>query len=105
MAETYKALGSAKFTPADTQIYLVPAATQAIVKFVVITCTADGQACSLRTFSPALGVLPFISALVLNNGEWAEWDGSLTLAAGSTVLGKTTTDQQVSATLYGLEIS
>lgn len=105
MTEVYKALGSAKLTPADTQIYLVPAATQAIIKFVVITCTADGQAVSMRTFSTSLGVLPFISALVLNNGEWAEWDGSLTLAAASTVLGKTTTDQQATATLYGLEIS
>ena len=105
MAESFKALGTAVLNPADTQCYLVPAATQVIVRFMVVTCTADAQHVSFSAFSTVLGTVPFLGGFDLNNGEWAEWDGSLTLLAGGTILGKATTAGKVTAALFGLEIS
>jgi hypothetical protein len=105
MTESFKALGTAVLNPTDTQVYVVPAASMVIVRLIVITSSADSQHVSFTANSAALGAVPFIGGFDLNTGEWAEWDGSLTLLAAGTVLGKATTAAKVTAALYGLEIS
>ena len=105
MTDTFKALGTAVLNAADTQIYLAPAATQVIVRMAIITSIADAQHVSMTAFSTVLGTVPFIGGLDLNNGEWAEWDGSLTLLAGGTILGKATVAGKITVALFGMEIS
>jgi len=101
MAEAYKLLGNVLLGVAATTIYTVPGTTAVIVRHIVVTSTQDNQNVVVNGPSSA----PIIGACLLNNGEWAEWDGALTLAAAAVIQGLTTTANGVRAAAYGVEIT
>jgi hypothetical protein len=101
MAESYKLLGSGALGATATTLYTVPAATQAIIKLITLKSAADGQTAVVDAGASA----PVIGNCLLNNGEWADWEGSLTLGAAGVVRGLATTASQVTAAVFGLEIT
>lgn len=120
MADSYRSLGAANLGPPaarplgdeaeqrvvgleeGTIVYEVPAATQAIIKLIVITSDADEQNIVLRGFSPELGEIPLLGPVVLGISEWAEWSGSLTLGTASQIVGYTSSGTARIA-VYGME--
>jgi hypothetical protein len=123
MAESYKVLGAvdlpvlppppmlmsplsemrpAAGLPAETLVYKVPTASQAIIKMIV--CTSDGaeQSVTLRCYSDELGPIPLFGPVGLGPGEWAEWSGSLTLPGNAEIRGAISVGS-ASVAVYGLE--
>jgi hypothetical protein len=84
MAETYKVLaqGVKAATAGAVTMYTVPAATQAVIKFM--SFVQDGTSLDARFNVEVDGPanVPGIGQVTLSQNEWAEWEGSLALNAG-----------------------
>jgi len=126
MAESYKILGAADLPtidpppamitspmsqmrtaeeiPSESLIYKVPEARQAIIKLIVITSAEDSQYVMVRCYTDA-GPVPLFGSIVIDDNEWAEWTGSLTLGENSEIRGAISTAGSVSVAVYGMERS
>jgi|SRR3954470_16868341 len=101
MAEAYKLLGSVVLGVGATTIYTVPGSTNSIIKLIVLKSAGDNQIAQIN----ATGGAPIVGSCLLHSGEWADWEGSLTLGAAGVIQGQSTTAGQVTASAYGLEIT
>lgn len=110
MTDTFKKLDQRQLTStAATLLYTAPAATQTIIKQIKAVNT-DSAACTLKIYNPPVStassnaniILPAIS---IDAGGFAEFDGTITLAAGEMIYAQASVSNRITITLYGLEIS
>lgn len=110
MATNYKVLGQAALTAeTDTDIYTVPASTEAVVSTLTI-CNIDTSANTFR-----VAVVP--SGETLSNKHYTAYDTSvsasdsvnitigMTLSAGDKIKGYSGASSTISMTAFGSEIS
>ena len=107
MAETYKNLGQSQIPNAPTVIYTVPALTQAIAKFMNVSSpeTNLGAATVKIWKQGAVDANLILPAISLGIGEFAEWDGTMTMEAGDTLQAESDTNNALTITIDGVEIT
>lgn len=105
MAETYKVLYQGQPSTSMVTVYTVPGSTSAIVKQIrlvnVSVAAATIKLCQGGT-ADANCILPAVS---LGPGEWAEFDGSIFMATGTTLAAQAQTASAITMTVHGVEIS
>lgn len=111
MADTYKVLYQGQLSTSSGAVYTVPSGTQAIVKTmrVVNTNTASGASISLwhlpsgvSTTGNAYAILP---STTIDAGGFAEFEGTMTMEAGTKLAALAGLATSITLTIYGLEIS
>lgn len=107
MAESYKKLyqGQPAAAASTTTMYTVPAATSAIVKQMRIVNTSTTTATTIKIWNGGTAdsnvILPATS---IDAGGFAEFDGTITLATGETLIGQTGA-ATITVTIYGVELT
>lgn len=103
--EVFKKLAQQLIDNASGTVYTVPAATQAIIKHIVITNNTG----STVTISVWIGtaddthiILPGVD---LAAGEWCEFDGSIVMEAAETLKANASTNNVCGIRVDGLELS
>jgi len=111
MAETYKRLAQGRLPAAGgtTELFDVPAATQVIIKSINISNnTGTARAVTLHhvTNGGSLAdtniILPGVS---IQAGGWAEYDGTICMAATTEFHGFAAVADVISYTIWGVEIT
>ena len=105
MADVYKVLYQGELPTVAAAIYTVPALTEAIIKHIDVVCT---EADSISLFVGGVSIqtniiLPTVDMVI---GEFAQWDGTLTLEAAQTIGGVAgVSATSITVTIYGDEVS
>ena len=111
MAETYKRLAQGRLDASGgtTKLYDVPAATQAVIKSINVTNnTGTAREVTLHhtdnsgSLADTNIILPGVS---IQAGGWAEYDGTICMAATTEIHGFAATANVISYTIWGVEIT
>ena len=111
MAEAFKRLAQQRLpaTGGTRKLYDVPADTEAIIKAINISNnTATAREVTLYhtnnadTADNEQVILPGVS---IGAGGFAEWEGTLTMAATTEIRGWDTVGGEVTITIWGIELS
>lgn len=107
MADTYKRLYQGVAGTTAAAAYTVPGSTSAIVKSMRIV-NYSGAAATIKLWHGTGGaadanvILPEVS---VDAGGFAEFDGTLTMAAADIIYAQAGTVTSITLTIYGLEIT
>lgn len=105
MADTYKRLYQGAVPSGATTLYTVPSGTTAIVKSIrAVNTTASGV--TIKFWNGGTDdsnvILP---ATTIDAGGFAEFDGTMTMAAADTLAGQAGSSSSITVSIYGLEIT
>lgn len=107
MTDSFKKVAQAQIagSPSTTTLYSVPASTQTVVRHIRVVNTGivdrtlklwhDGTADSNVILPPA----------TIKAGGWAEFDGTITMETGDTLVGQASAGATLTLTAYGLEVT
>jgi hypothetical protein len=107
MADAFKKLAQTQVagSPSTSTLYTVPASTETVVRHIRIVNTAvndrtiklwhDGTADSNVILPPA----------TVKAGGWTEFDGTITMETGDTLVAQASAGASLTITVYGLEVS
>ena len=111
MAEAFKKLAQGRLPASGgtLKLYDVPSSTEAIIKSINIS-NNTGTAREVPLYSPDNGatasdadlILPGVSIVA---GGFAEWEGTMTMAALTEIHGFAAAADVISYTIWGIEIS
>jgi hypothetical protein len=111
MAEAFKKLAQGRLPASGgtLKLYDVPSSTEAIIKTINIS-NNTGTAREVTLYSPNNGatasdadlILPGVSIVA---GGFAEWDGTMCMAATTEIHGFAAAADVISYTIWGIEIS
>jgi hypothetical protein len=106
MADTYKKLYQGTLSTASGVAYTVPSGTQAIVKSMRIVNYHATTATTIKLWQGGSAdsnvILP---ATTVDAGGFAEFDGTLTMAAADTIVAQAGAATSITLTIYGLELT
>lgn len=109
MAEAYKKLGQGRLASSAGELYSPGSGVEAVIKSINISNnTATARTVTLyhtahgATASDADLILPGIE---IEAGGFAEWDGTLCMAATEDIQGFASAATAISYTIWGVEIS
>jgi hypothetical protein len=106
MAEAYMKLYQGQPGVAAGVVYTVPAATNAVIKHIRAVNTSTATAVTIGLFDGGSTadkrILPDV---VLQPGEWLEWDGLITMPTGATLQAIASVATTVTLTIYGLQLT
>lgn len=103
MSETYKTLYSGQPGTSAATVYTAPSA--AIIKNMVMVNVAAVPV-TIKLFQGGTTDAKCIQpAITLGPGEWAEWDGSKTMATGDTIAAQASAATSITLTIDGIEVA
>ena len=105
MADTYKRIYQGQLSTASGVVYTVPSGTQAILKSIrIVNTSANATTAKLWNGGSADSnvILPPIS---IDAGGFGEFDGTLTMTAGDTLVAQAGANSSITLTIYGLEVT
>lgn len=105
MAETYKKLAQAQAGSSAGTLYTTPAATQTIIKHVrIVNTDTIGRWVKLwqAGTTDANMILP---QTTISAGGWAEFDGTICMAAAETLSAQGEVASKLTITVEGVEIT
>ena len=109
MAEAFKRLAQGRFAGSSAKLYDVPSSTETIIKAINISNnTATAREVTLYhtnnadTADNEQVILPGVSIAA---GGFAEWEGTLTMAALTEIYGFAAAADAVTFTIWGIELS
>jgi hypothetical protein len=105
MADSYKRIYQGQLATASGVVYTVPSGTQAIIKSIrVVNTSATATTVKLWNGGSADSnvILPPTS---IDAGGFAEFDGTLTLAAADTIAAQAGAATSLTMTIHGLELT
>lgn len=107
MADTFKKLGQAELAqdPSTTTLYTVPASTSAIVKHITAVNSTSGAVTFKLWRDGTADVNLITSTITLKSDAFGEWDGTMTMEAGDTLVGQSDTASAVTITIEGDEVT
>lgn len=107
MANAYKKLAQVELAadPATTTIYTVPGSTEAIVKHMTAVNSTAGQVSFKLWRDGSADVNLKTAPLFLKVGAFAEWEGTMFMEAGDTLVGQASDASAVSLTVEGDEVT
>ena len=109
MAEAFKRLAQGRFAGSTAKIYDVPSSTEAIIKTMNISNnTGTDRIVTLHhvdnggSTADTNLILPGVNIVA---GGFAEWEGTMTMAALTESHGVAAAANEISYTIWGIEIS
>lgn len=106
MPDTYKVLYQGQPSTASGVVYTVPSGAQAIVKTMRIVNTSTTTATTIKLWQGGSAdsnvILPATS---IDAGGFAEFEGTVTMAASTTLTAQAGAATTITLTIYGLEIT
>lgn len=107
MTDTYKKLGQAELAQAagTTTLYTVPGATEAIVKHITVVNSTGGAVTVKLWHDGSADVNLILPETTLDANGHGQWDGTMTMEAGDTLVGQSDTASAVTVTVYGDEVT
>lgn len=103
--ETFKKLAQGLIPSTSAAVYTVPAATQAIIKHIIINNNTAGSVTVTLWVGAEADDNLFLAPTALAAGERAEFDGSLVLEAAEVLRHKASTNNVVNIRVDGMELS
>lgn len=105
MAEAYLKLYQGQPGVAAGVVYTVPASTNTVVKHIRAVNTGTVGA-SIGLFDGGSGVTNrILPDVVLQPGEWLEWDGLITMPTTATLQAIASVASTITLTIYGLQLT
>ena len=109
MAEAFKRLAQGYFASSSAKLYDVPSSTEGIIKAINIS-NNTGTAREVTLYHCDNGDTPDNEQVILPGvsivaGGFAEWEGTLTMAALTELYGFAAAAGVITYTIWGLEIS
>lgn len=107
MTEAFKKVGQMTLSGSGTQntLYTVPGAKEAAVKHIRLV-NFSGASVNVKLWHDGTAnqnlILPSVA---LGAGEWAEFDGSLLMETGDTLMAEANAANAIAAVVYGVEFS
>lgn len=105
MADSFEKLAQQQVPNSATTIYTVPASTQTIVKHIRVV-NPSGADATIKIWHDGNAdiniILPFATVLA---GGWAEFDGVITMETGDTLQTNSGTNNALTITVYGDEVT
>lgn len=107
MTDAYKKLAQVELAadPATTTIYTVPASTQTIIKHMTVVNSTAGQVTFTLWRDGTADVNLVTATVYLKAGAFGEWDGTIFMEAGDTLVGQSDTGSAVTITVEGDEVT
>lgn len=105
MTDTFHVLAQGQLPASIGTLYTVPAATTAIVKSMSLVNPTGGAVTASLTVNGTGNANQILPAATILAGGWADFEGTLTLAAGNTISGVGGSAASVTYTIYGDEIT
>ncbi len=107
MTDTYKKLANVELAaaPATTTIYTVPGATEAIIKHMTVVNSTAGQVTFQLWRDGVADVNLMTAPIFLKFNSFGEWDGTLFMEAGATLVGQASDASAVTITVEGDEVT
>lgn len=105
MADTYKVLYQGQLSTASGTVYTVPSGAQAIVKSMRIVNTSASAATIKLWQGGSADSNVILPATSIDAGGFAEFEGTLTMAASTTLVAQAGAATAITLTVYGLEIT
>lgn len=105
MAQSYKQLAQTQAASSATAVYTVPAATQAIVKHMRIVNTDTVPRWIKLWNNGTTDADLILPQTTIAAGGWAEFDGTITMAAADTLSAQGEVASKITITLHGAEVT
>lgn len=105
MPEAFKKLDQRQCPNVATTLYTVPASTQVIVKHIRAVNTTGLDATLKLWHDGVTDPFVILPAATILAGGWAEFDGDIVMEAADTISGIGGTNNAITVTIYGLEVS
>jgi hypothetical protein len=105
MAETYKKLDQRAVPNTATTVYTVPSSTQAIVKSIRAVNTSASSATIKIWQGGTADANVILPATTIDAGGFAEWEGTMTMAAADYIAAQASAATSITMTINGLEIT
>lgn len=105
MPDTYKVLYQGQLSTASGVIYTVPSGTQAIVKTMRIVNTSASSATIKLWQGGSADSNVILPSTSIDAGGFAEFEGTITMAASTTLVAQAGAATSITLTVYGLEVS
>lgn len=107
MADTFKKLAQAQVaaSPSTTTLYTVPGSTQTVVRHMRLVNTSGTDRTLKLWHDGTNNVNVILPATTIKAGGWAEFDGTLTMEDGDTLIGQASAGTAITVTAYGLEVA
>ena len=105
MAETYKKLYQGVLTASAATVYTVPASTSTIIKSMRIVNTSASSATIKLFQSGTADANVILPATSIDAGGFAEFEGTLTMAAADTIAAQASAITSITLTIYGVEVT
>lgn len=105
MAQSYKQLAQTQVSSSAATVYTSPSGTQAIIKHIRIVNT-DTVPRWIKLWNKGTAdanlILPQTSIAA---GGWAEFDGTITMAAADTIAAQAEVSSKITLTIHGAEVT
>lgn len=105
MADTYKVLYQGQLSTASGTVYTVPSGAQTIVKSMRIVNTSASSTTVKLWQGGSADSNVILPATTVDAGGFAEFEGTLTMAASTTLAAQAGANTAITVTIYGLEIT
>jgi hypothetical protein len=106
MADTYKKLYQGTLSTASGVAYTVPSGTQTIIKSMRIVNYHASTSTTIKLWQGGSAnsnvILP---ATTIDFGGFAEFNGTITMAAADTIAAQAGANSSITLTIYGLELT
>jgi len=103
--EAFKKLYQGQVPTAQTTLYTTPALTQTVVKGMRVVNNGS-QVATLALWQGGTGAaFQTLPPLALSPGEFAEFDGTMFMAAADTLVGQASVTNTLTLTIWGVELT
>ena len=105
MTDTLKRLAQGTLPSSAGTLYTVPGATSTIVKKITLANPTGTDRTARLTNGGTADANVILPAVTIPAGGFAEWEGSMTLAAADTISGVASAATAITYSIYGDEVS
>jgi hypothetical protein len=104
--DTVKKLGQMELTGGTDTVYTVPGVTSTLVKHMSIVNTSTVSGSTVRLWHDGSSNVNLIMpAITIAAGEWAEFEGTITMETGDTLKAEAQIGNVITITVHGVEFT
>lgn len=107
MTDAFKKIAQTQVagSPSTSTLYTVPAGTQTVIRHIRVVNTAVNDRTLKLWHDGTADSNVILPPTTVKAGGWAEFDGTITMETGDTLIGQASSGSSLTLTAYGLEVS